>query len=449
MSLFSRLSVRIAFLLLAGFIALQLMVLLATAWPARGDGQRPYGLPKPFEVAAMADALDRAPTAQRPLLVAALDQGLYRVTLSREGVQPSINATTEDLVLLGRFYAAAMPRRAVAVDAPRPLLGALIGSRPRPVRFLAPVRISVSLADGSALTLSSRPSAAVSTFLRRRSIVGLVAGLVLLAVLLIALRQTMKPVARLTSGVRRFGEGLDAPDLPIEGPREVRELAGAFNDMKQRITALVAGRTRTLAAIAHDMRTYLTRLRLRADYIGNEDHRARAVRDLDEMSALLEDTLTLASLDAGSAGPEPAPVIDLRAIVAQAIAARGDARVTLEVSAEGLEARARPLSVRRIVDNLVDNGLRHGGHVSVTLARTGEGAVLIVSDDGPGVAPDDLAQLGEAFHRLDPSRSRDAGGAGLGLAIVRALALRDGARVSFANGGAGGLEVRLDYPRAD
>jgi len=437
---------RVVAILLVGFIAWQLLIVLATSLPSRGSDARPYGLPRPADAAAMIGAIERAPSPERAKLIDLFNQGLYSVQLAPEGVSPSPNATTDDLVTLGRYYAAAMPGRAVAVDARRPFLGTLLGSRPRPARFFAPVRIMISLNDGDALVLTSRPAPALRNFLRRRSLLGALGGLVLLGILMLAMRQAMRPIVRLSGGVRAFGHDLRTNDLAVEGPAEVRDLARAFNEMKRRIAALMSERTRTLAAIAHDMRTYLTRLRLRVEYIEDAGHRERAVRDLDEMAALLDDTLMLASADAP--GTEPAPVIDLRAHVEAVLAAREVVPERLHIAlADGpIHVRARPLAVRRILDNLLDNGLRYAGQVTVALERRAGQAILAVSDDGPGIAPEWLDRLGEPFVRPDPSRNRDSGGAGLGLAIVRALATQDGAELHFANRPTGGLLVTLCYP---
>jgi signal transduction histidine kinase len=443
------LSVRLVAMLLAGFIALQLLVVVATMIASRGSETRPYRLPSPSEVAAMVAAIERSPVADRPTLIATFNQGLYTVRLDPAGVNPSANATTVDLVGLGRFYAQALPGHAVAVDARRAVLGGLFGTQPRPARFFAPVTVTISLDNGSALVLTSRTSPAVRAFLGRRALIAALAGIVLLLILVVAIRHMVQPMARLAAGVRAFAGEAGSAALPVEGPPEVRDLARAFNDMQGRIGALIAERTRMLAAIAHDMRTYLTRLRLRADYIGDPEHRDRAVRDVEEMAALLDDTLLLAQADAASA--EPIGPVDLGAVLAAGMAARdGEAeRLSLDRPEAAVVVAARPRAVRRILDNLVDNGLRYAGTVAVALTTAGGQAVLTITDDGPGIAPDLLARLGEPFVRGEASRNRESGGAGLGLAIVTALAARDGAALQFENRPGGGLRVTLRYRLAD
>lgn len=447
MSLTGNLFARMVAVLLIGFISFQLLIVAATTLPSRGSAERPYNLPRPAEAAAMLDAIDRAPATQRPALIRAFNSGLYRVTLT-DGVRASANPTTDDLVGLGRFYAAAMPRRAVAVDARRAWLGAWIGTQPRPARFFAPVTITISLADGSALAIASQPSPAISRFLRWRSLLGALAGCTLLVVIVLALRQITRPLARLARGVRGMGEALEAPDLPVQGPREVRALAEALNAMNGRVRALMAERTRMLAAIAHDMRTYLTRMRLRAEYVSDPDQQERAVRDLDEMTALLDDTLLLARADAPDAGPQQ--LVELGAVAAEALARReGDGgRISFSGAGRSLPVQARPAAIRRILDNLVDNALRHASAATVTLERRDGHAVLAVSDNGPGMTAELAARVGEPFLRGEPSRSRDHGGAGLGLAIVHALAARDGGTLALGRSDAGGLRAEVAFPIA-
>jgi signal transduction histidine kinase len=443
MTIASNLSLRITAILLAGFVALQLLIVAATSLPTRGDDRRPYNLPLPTQARAMADALDRAPAGQRPALLDAFNGGLYTVALA-PGVPATTATPTPDLELLSLYYASALPGRDIAVNGRRPRLGRLIGTHPRPARFFAPVTVAIGLHDGGAMVLTSRPSPSMRRYFRSRSWLGAIGGLIVLAALALAVRQTTRPLVRLSREVRRFGTSLAAPDLPVTGPREVRDLSSSFNEMKGRIRDLMGERTRVLAAIAHDMRTYLTRLRLRAEFIDDPCHRDGAVRDLDEMAALLDDTLFLAQ---GEADRTPAVEFDLTAAVAALVAVRrelGDA-VTLD-AAGPLPVRATPQSIRRILGNLIDNGLRHGNAVAVRLVPAGDRTDLIVEDDGPGVPPEVLARLGEPFNRLDASRNRETGGAGLGLAIVRALAGRDGADVIFANRAKGGLRVTVRYP---
>jgi signal transduction histidine kinase len=235
------------------------------------------------------------------------------------------------------------------------------------------------------------------------------------------------------------GEDLHADDVKPEGSREVRTLACTFNDMKHRIAGLVDERTFMLAGVAHDMRTYLTRLRLRVEMIADDEQRARAVRDVDQMSALLDDNLLFAGIDrTGIARAEP---VDLVALTRDLAEVRIDAdRITLTAH-EPASVMADPAGLERIFGNLIDNGLRHGAHVHVSVISEGDRVLWRFDDDGPGVPAGQLAQLGRAYARIDPSRDRRTGGAGLGLAIVTALAGAMSGTVGFGRSAQGGLAV--------
>lgn len=445
MSIGTNLSLRIAAILLGGFVLLQILIASSVMLPGHGDTRRPFGLPHPHDVRTMAAAIERAPAAERGALVQVLDQSLYHVALHAVPPPAPDGEEHEDLRQLATGYRSAMPGREIVVGGKRPLLRRLTGDRPRSARFLAPVSVAVRLADGRYLVLDSRPSASIRQYLRGRSVTGAAGGLILLLALLLAVWRTTGPLVRLGRGVRGFSASLDAADLPEQGPREVRDVAVALNEMKRRVVTLIDQRTQMLAAIAHDMRTYLTRLRLRSDFIGDPEQQVRAIRDLDEMTALLDDTLLLASGGDSEARGER---LDLYAIAEELAGERRELgeRVDVEGSTGDAQVTARRVGVRRILANLIDNGLRHGTRVGISVMREDGVIVMRVVDNGPGLPESALARIGEPFARLDPSRDRSTGGAGLGLAIVKALAARDGAEVRFANDAARGLAVSVRYP---
>jgi len=441
MTLGTNLSLRIGAILLVGFVLLQLIVFSFTALPGADARSGPDGLPAPASLAAMTQAVEKTPPGARPALAAALDGALYTVTLANAFPQQD----RARHAALERLYRPALGGRPVKVTGYRPPPRLFGGGRLRLGHVLAPLTVAVGLHGGGVLVVDSRPSAAVQRFLRRRAFLGLMGGLIVLAVLALAVRQTTRPLLTLSHNIRAFADRLDAPPLPVEGSREMRELAGAYNAMKERIAGLVAERTRILAAVAHDMRTYLTRLRLRIEFIADEGQRARAAADLGEMSALLDDTLLFAGGESPEAPPEP---LDLAEELERIVTGRretGEA-VTLDMPEAPPAISANRMAFRRMIANLVDNGLRHGGRVEIAAARTPEGIAVEVRDDGPGVPPEALSRLGMPFQRLDPSRDRQTGGAGLGLAIVRALAARQGATIAFANRVPRGFAARIVFP---
>lgn len=434
------LSTRISGILLAGAAAILGVVALALAWPSPEGGVGFFRLPLPSESAAIVAAVEASEGEARPAVIGGLDALGVGVRLSAGFPRPLAGAR-----LVGlqddryRSYAAALGDRTFQIEERR-LLRHASGGRPRAV-----VRLSVRLASGEVLVIQRRaPAAARSRIVRGALALSLVA-LLMLAMLALAVRQTARPVADLAQGARRFGDDLQTADLPLRGPRELRDLAEAFNTMQARIRGLVDDRTRVLAAIAHDLRTYLTRLRLRAEFIADPDQQARAIRDLDEMTALLDDTL----LFAAGQDQAPAPLSDLRSELEALVALRLEMGQVVRLTDGGAAfARVSPLALRRMVGNLLDNAIRYGGGAEVSLERTQGQALIIVADRGPGVAPDSLARIMEPFTRLEASRSRDTGGAGLGLAIVRGLAEASGGRLALDNRPGGGLRAELSLPIA-
>ncbi|MCG2665301.1 HAMP domain-containing sensor histidine kinase, partial [Brevundimonas sp.] len=239
---------------------------------------------------------------------------------------------------------------------------------------------------------------------------------------------------------------LDRPPLVEEGAREVRQAAAALNVMQTRLRAMIAERTRVLAAVAHDLQTPLTRMRLRVEKIGDDGLRAQLIADLAAMQHLVREGLDLARIETA---PEPVVPVDLDALLSALCDDAADAGQPV-VFAQGCGAvlSTRPQALRRCLTNLIDNAVRHGGSATVSAMIEGTNTRLIVRDHGPGVPEDRLEALFEPFYRLDPSRSRDSGGTGLGLTIARRMAEGAGGRLTLANAEDGGLEavVAFDAP---
>ncbi len=306
--------------------------------------------------------------------------------------------------------------------------------------------IVIRLADGAGLLVQPSPVYQRHLVMNLSALVSSVVGLALLAALVWASLATARPLRDMAMAAERLSRDLDAPPMPERGPRTVRELAAAFNAMQRELRRLMGERTRTLAAIAHDLRTYLTRLRMRAEFIEDESQREKAMRDVTDMTAMIEDTLALArAVDA----PPSEATSDLAALVEEIAAERQESGdpVTVQVIAEGpLPVRASRGDLKRALANLVDNGVRYGGRADVSLTRDADRARLVVRDDGPGVPEDDIPRLFEPYARLESSRSRDTGGTGLGLAIAKAVIDRAAGTLSLANATGGGLEARVTLP---
>ncbi|MBB3376092.1 MULTISPECIES: sensor histidine kinase KdpD [unclassified Novosphingobium] len=441
------LSFRITVLLVGSFVLLQLAVFALTWTPGRDEPSGGGGLPSVAQVRAMVDLIAAVPPPRRVAVAKAFDGALYHVLVEGGPLPPT--AQSAQAMNIGRVYSRGLPGYRLSVTGRAARFRRLARLNPWPGWMSDPLAIHVTLGGDqpAMLTIESQPSQPVRTLLRQRAALLGVGGIAALVALAFAVRATTQPMARLARDIRTYRGEPDSPDLAVAGSPELRELAQAYNEMKGRITELMAERTRVLAAIAHDMRTYITRIRLRAEFIDDAEQRERAARDLDEMAALLEDTLLLARAEASRAGMRRS--LDLAAELRRAVEIHqemGDA-VVLSLSVERASVVAAPLAVRRTLTNLIDNGLRHGTQVVLSLCEDRGRWRIDISDDGPGIAADKLSGLGQPFGRIDPSRDRSAGGgAGLGLAIVRALITAQDGEIAFANRDKGGFLVSIWLP---
>jgi signal transduction histidine kinase len=264
-----------------------------------------------------------------------------------------------------------------------------------------------------------------------------------------AVRRLTAPVATLAAAAERLGRDVNAPPLPEEGPTEVATAAAAFNLMAARIRRFVQDRTFMLTAIGHDLRTPITRLKLRAEFMEDDDLRRKMLADLDEMEAMVSATLTFGR-DATSS--EPVTPLDLPALIRTVLDETADARpdLTEKLSYHGpahLTVKARSNALKRALSNLVGNAATYGGSVHAALDGGRSGlAVLAIEDDGPGIPPAELDRVFEPFHRVEGSRNRETGGVGLGLPIARNILRAHGGDVSIANRSQGGARVTVTLP---
>ncbi len=273
----------------------------------------------------------------------------------------------------------------------------------------------------------------------------LILYLALLLPLLWATRRISGPLRSLASAARRFQPGDDEPPLEERGPYDVRALIAAFNQLRGRVSAMLEEKDRMLGAIGHDLRTPLAALRVRIESVDDDGDRTKMAETIDEMNKTLDDILSFARLGRSS---EPAVATDLGALVeavAEDFHALGAAVEVAE--APRITLKLRPALMRRALRNLIDNAVKYGGGAQVSIvSRPAEVAILIV-DDGPGIPEDRLEQVFEPFVRVEGSRNRDTGGAGLGLALARAIVREAGGDIALENRAEGGLEATVLLPR--
>jgi signal transduction histidine kinase len=264
-----------------------------------------------------------------------------------------------------------------------------------------------------------------------------------------AVRRLTTPVRVLAEAAEALGRDVNAPPLPENGPTEVAVAAVAFNTMAARIRRFVSDRTEMLTAIGHDLRTPITRLKLRAEFIDDEELRTKILSDLDELETMVSATLAFGR---DSRITEPVSSIDLVELLRTILDETGDANPE---SADCLTyhgpphqpVRARPVALKRALGNLISNAESYGGSARVTMVRPEDGMVTItIEDDGPGIPVSEMDRVFEPFRRLEQSRNRETGGVGLGLPIARNMLRAHGGDVVLSNRPQGGLRALVTLP---
>lgn len=265
------------------------------------------------------------------------------------------------------------------------------------------------------------------------------------SVSIVAVRWVVQPLADLRRAADALGKDIHRPPLPESGPVEVAETARTFNTMQRRIGRFVEDRARMLAAVSHDLKTPITRLRLRADLLDDEELGEKIRRDLDEMQAMVQETLDFMR---GTDSQETTHLIDLMALLESLIEDAGEAGQGVRLTGRIEQPYpGRPLALKRCIGNLLGNALRYGGEVEVLVQDSAQSVTLRIADRGPGIPPDTIDKVFEPFFRLEGSRGRDSGGTGLGLGIARNIARAHGGDLVLGNRPEGGLVAELKLPR--
>jgi two-component system osmolarity sensor histidine kinase EnvZ len=271
-----------------------------------------------------------------------------------------------------------------------------------------------------------------------------VATVLLTAIAILFIRNQVRAIERLANAAEAFGRGADAPAFKPHGAREVRRAASAFLDMRSRIQRHIDQRTTLLAAVSHDLRTPLTRLKLALALAEPSKRNTAMKKDLAEMEHMIDEYLAFARGEGGES-VETVPLKPLIEEVSEG-AVRAGARVSVEAEPD-LTARVRPQALKRALSNLVMNAAVHGEHVEVAARARAQGGVeIVVDDDGPGIPADRYEEAFKAFGRLDESRNQNTKGVGLGLAIARDVARGHGGDIVLDRSPLGGLRAVVRLP---
>ncbi|PSK83546.1 signal transduction histidine kinase [Limimaricola soesokkakensis] len=433
------LAARFALLLAAALVTANLVALGLLAFE-RDRLDREAGAARELErIVALVPAMEALPPRARQQLARQASTRLARITVESVPVVAAPARSGRAGVLEARIGAALEEREVRVAISERAASGRGSGGPARPRGGTIAVSIALQAEEPVWLNVMAaglRPPDGV-----RGEVFMLVLGLSLLTVLAVGLwfvRQLTRPLAALAEAAHAAGRGDRGVRVPETGAREMRAAAAAFNDMQGRIARFEAERTRTLAAVGHDLRTPITSLRIRAEMLDEEEGEPM-IRTLDEMAVMAEGLVAFAK---SGHEAEPSGKIDLAALLQRLCEERG-ARF------EGGGAppvTGRPVALSRAFGNLVDNAIRYGGSARVRLKQEGGMAVVRVVDEGPGIPEARLEGMFEPFVRGEDSRSLDTGGAGLGLSITRTIIRAHGGEIRLSNRPEGGLEARVELP---
>jgi signal transduction histidine kinase len=423
---------QIAVLVILSVCALHLVFFITVVWSRQDRPQHPAEMTG--RIAGFILLLDASPAAERPQLIARLrastpDLGID-IPAAEAPAAPSVGDPRAMHLrrLLGEGFRVSGPVDAGGeADAPR-------------------VRMVIALRDGTltGVTLPrDRPPPPPGGGPLRVTIIFVLVSLALLGSW--AALSLTKPLRAIEATVEAYGPGQTVAPLPESGPREIRTVARALNRMQERITRLVDDRTKTLAAVGHDLRTPITRLRLRAEMLDESPERTRMLADLDQMDTLVQSALTHLRDGRSDAASTTFELQSLLQTIADGYADVGKP-VTMQVSSR-LPVRGRPFDVERAVANAVDNAIKYGGAAELSLTREGDMAVISVADHGPGIPEARRAAMLEPFVRGEDARTmNDTDGFGLGLTIARSVMEAHGGTIAFADNSPSGLVVKLSLP---
>ena len=405
-------------------------------------------VPPPHRLATIATLIEATPQRDRALLLAGLASDTFQVHIEPGDV---VANQFDDLPRQSRFevadYDQALGGRRFSIQnqiAAHPRVGFVMR------RFIPEtLEFRVLLSAGETMVVDAR-----SPFLTTEAglPVGLFAGLIgslvglLTLVLVFIASRPLRELAEAVATLDPDGAPRALPGAASFSP-EIRRLTEAYNTLHGRVAALLRNRMELVGGISHDVRTFATRLRLKVDAIEDEASRESAVRDIEDMVRLLDDAVLTSRAGAGELQEE---LVSLRDLVAEDCASLAETGrpVVFEDASSGdvLTVLGDRVALRRIVANLIDNAIKYGDVAHVVLRRDGQHAILTVEDQGPGVKLEEREALFEPFHRLETSRSRATGGAGLGLAVVRTLVEGHGGSATLGEASGGGLLVQVRLP---
>lgn len=430
----------------AATMMLAMMIIMATSfWLARGGTpERLFTLPLPARLAAIVELIETSTPEQRDRALRAVNAGSYNVYIADD---PGVSERRSGVAF--NAFKRAISRYTDALDG-RNVYG-MFGGRKRGVlsepivgesglEANYPMRLAVELGPDEFLIVET-PN--LLDMRLRRVPTGLLVGITafFVAILaLVAIITELRPISDMAVSARRFAQFGKPRHVKPGGSREMQGLIDEFNQMQDRIARLMANRTLVMSAMSHDVRTYLTRLRLRIEKLDAADREA-AVRALEAIQALLDDTLAFAEAESGEAPEDRVNLAELlgeikrsQIVIEEQMSISGDCSVDIT----GHRAR-----LERAFVNIITNAVKYAGAVETACARNGDEVVVTFADRGPGIADEEKEKVLEPFYRSDAARNLNTSGSGLGLAISRTIIERHDGTLSLHDRPDGGLIVKV------
>lgn len=434
---------------------------LVTSWIYSSDRDQALravgGFAVTQRIANLARLIDEAPADWRDRIVAAASDPTLRVSLSAQPPFVASAGSDDADVPIRQYLAGQLPdalasRLRIAVTGTQ---GPLAPQFQHTMPMMGPwmhgamswrsLEAAVQLSNGQWLSFVAALPNAGPAASWQFMVAMLFMSVIVVFTSIWAVRRVTAPLSILARAAEQLGRDVNAPPVAEVGSSEMRQAAHAFNEMQGRLQRLIQNRTRILAALSHDLRTPLTLLRLRTEGLPEGEDRERMLANIGELDTMIEGTLRFARDEAAA---EPLRKTDLTALMAAIVDDMADVGlpVTLVATAP-VVLECHPSGLRRAVVNLLDNALKYGKLAQVSLLATPNDVTIRIDDEGPGIPQDELANVLEPFYRLEQSRNRETGGAGLGLAIAQSVAQAHGGQISLTNRPGGGLRAEICLPR--
>ena len=442
---------RIALILAGGFLTIQLITTTIAISDRNALVFRAGANQATIRIGDVVRTMTAASPAERTRIMQAISNDTLKVSYGKPAGSDAAVGEESELMTTARD--------AVALALPLGVGFRLIDARPvylnpdswtaREFRERPGVRMvaTVLLNDGVWITVQSiEPPRATHWVIRMFRNLAIVDG-VMVILCFFAVRLVTRPLSVLASAAEDLGRDIDRPPLPERGANELVRASRALNVMQDRLKRYVDTRVKVLAAMSHDLKTPITRMRLRAEMLDDAHIKAKFTKDLDELQQMVGSTLDyMRGLAEGGEAVQP---IDVTALISSLKEEAEEAGHTITLSGDARSpVMGRAQALKRCLQNLIDNALAYGRRADITLRDEGGALSIAISDDGPGIPEADIEKVFEPFYRVEGSRNRNTGGSGLGLSIARNIAQAHGGSVRLRNLARGGLEATLRIPRA-